>query len=103
MLYSGEIFSNDEDNIAKYKKIISTTKNDSLKVKAIVNWDNLIYTSDSELDQKLNLQLASICLKNINQKNIGEKTKTYYTNLYAQSLNNLSLINIEKSELYKAI
>ncbi|MBI2258388.1 MAG: tetratricopeptide repeat protein [Flavobacteriia bacterium] len=86
-----------------YKNQYYTSKNDSLKVLSLINWDELIYTSDSEKDLKLNNLIINLCLKNINVKRNSKISKLFYRYHYALSLNNIGLVAFEKNDMIKAL
>ena len=90
----------DKNYIDSIKKVIYKTKNDSLKVELLASWDGLIYTSDTELDKKINEQIIEICKRN---KSKRKKHYSFFQKEYASSLNNLSLIAIEKSDMFLAL
>jgi serine phosphatase RsbU (regulator of sigma subunit)/tetratricopeptide (TPR) repeat protein len=93
----------DENKIKSLKRIISTTKNDSIKVEAYRSWDEIIYVSDAELDKKLNQKIIKICLKNINDKKLKPFHKEYFKSIYAYTLNNIGLVEHQKSNHYLAL
>ena len=65
-----------ENTIDSLKKVISTAKHDTIKINALVVWDDIIYISDPELDLELNQQIVDICDSNIkNDLNIFELKK----------------------------
>ena len=51
--------------IDSLKEVISTAKHDTIKIDALVAWDNIIYVSDPELDLELNQQIVDICDRNL--------------------------------------
>ena len=50
--FSSEAQLTDEQTlkIDSLKEVISTAKHDTIKINALVAWDNIIYVSDPELD-----------------------------------------------------
>jgi tetratricopeptide (TPR) repeat protein len=71
--------------IDSLKKIINTTKNDSIKVDAYEKWDELIYLNDPILDLKLNEKIKLICSRQL-QKN---KSSVYFKTKLSFAYNNL--------------
>jgi len=86
ILYFVHLFGQ-EAQIDSLKNIVDTAKEDTVKLKALHEWDNLIYISDPELDADLNLRMAEICEDNL--RNGGDLTereiyfyKDFLTNAY---------------------
>lgn len=78
----GTLISKSEESktIDSLINVISSTENDSLKIIALIEYDNLIYYKDAELDIKLNKQILDICVKNINRKLTGAKKSIFIMN-----------------------
>ena len=66
--------SNDELSgvIDSLENVVNTSKSDTTVLKAIREWDNLIYISDPEKDLELLKKASEICAKGI--KNSKSKT-----------------------------
>ena len=76
------------NEIDSLQHIIKTTKNDSLKVKALYHLDGLIYISDAELDIQLNMQIMKICIPNLNRNVNNHK---FYSNHLTEAYNTLGI------------
>jgi len=88
-------FATAQDNKVKYidslKKEISNAKHDSIKINALMAWDNLIYIENPDLDLKLNSNILILSEKNIaNSK--SQNSKKYFIASRITALNNLGLI-----------
>jgi len=88
--------------IDSLKEVISTAKYDTIKVNALIAWDNIIYVSDPELDLELNKQIIEICESNLT-KQLTEKEKQKYKKGIASALNNIGSIYFNQGEYAKAI
>lgn len=75
--------------IDSLKYVISSARNDTVKVNAYVAWDDLIYLSNPELDLELNQKIAEICEFHINSKN--KKQHDFYYRKLAYSCNNIGI------------
>ena len=54
-----------QQKVDSLKKIINSTKSDTLRLSCMREWDNLIYYEEPETDLKLNLQIAEQCEKKL--------------------------------------
>ncbi len=88
--------------IDSLKKVISIAKHDTIKVNALVYWDNIIYVSDPQLDLELNKQIQVICENNLT-KQLSEKEIHKFKKSIAASLNNIGNIYEEKGDYAKAM
>lgn len=92
-----------QDNDARIdslKNVVNTSKNDSLRLDALHEWDALIYWLDQDLDIELNIQMAEIASKNLHKDKSSGK---YYSHMFATSRNNLGVAYIDRGEYDKAI
>ena len=76
--------------IDSLKEVISTAKHDTIKIKALIAWDNIIFFSEPELDLALNKQILEICESNLTKKVSGNQKGIYIKNI-SFSLNNLGI------------
>jgi len=90
--------------IDSLKNIVETTKNDTLKVIAYIEWDNLIYSSDPNLDKEINRKVSIICedkLSNLDKLSLNEIN--FYKRYHGSSLNNLAIIYKNTGDLDSAL
>ena len=80
----------EEGEILRLKKVVASKQHDSIKVKALVQWDNLIYFSDPIQDSTILEQIIYICDENL-KKDITLEEKTFFTQALAKGLNYLGV------------
>ncbi len=56
--------------------VIETTASDTVKISTLQEWDNLIYISDPQLDNQINLQIIEIASAQLEQKRKLHSTST---------------------------
>jgi tetratricopeptide (TPR) repeat protein len=88
--------------IDSLKTIIAANKHDTIVVKALFTWDNIIYRYDSKLDLELNLKIEAICKRNLKKK-LSPKKERFFKNSYASSLNNIGGNYLNQGNYAKAI
>lgn len=76
-----QLSQEEQKQIDSLKKIISTSKNDTLTIKAYLRWDDIIYISDVELDLEINQKIAIICERNLGKNLNMDEIKFYNKNL----------------------
>lgn len=91
-----------EKEITKYKQVIASNVNDTIKVKAIKQWNQLIYLTDPQLDLQLNLQIDSICDVNL-KKELSPKANRFYLEEKASATNIIGINYYNKGEYDQAI
>ncbi len=79
------------------KKAIDSAPNDSVKVAALVNLDAIIYHYDYELDEELNLEIASIC-----KSNLAKKPSSFFDKELSNASTILGNIEADKGNLARA-
>jgi serine phosphatase RsbU (regulator of sigma subunit) len=89
-------------SIDSLQKIVQEGKHDSLKVKAMRTWDNLIYMSDPEMDLRLNQKIDSICKINLS-KNLTKKESRFFIRCRADAYNVFGIYAQQTGKLSKAI
>lgn len=77
--------------IDSLRKVIEAARHDSIRIHALVDWDELVYVSDPEQDYLLNQQILKICQGNLSQK-LSEAETHFFKKYQAMALNNLGLI-----------
>ncbi|MDF1672286.1 MAG: tetratricopeptide repeat protein [Vicingaceae bacterium] len=88
--------------IDSLKQVVKSNQHDSIKIKALHAWDNLIYLSDPHLDLILNLKIDSICTINL-EKNLSGNDKLFYQRFLGISLNNIGIIYRSNREEEKCL
>jgi tetratricopeptide (TPR) repeat protein len=93
-----------EQKIDSLKNIIETSNIDTIIVKAYIEWDNLIYNSDPQLDLELNFKVSEICASKLN--NTSQITKneiSFYKKYQGSAFNNLAVIFKNKGDFETAL
>lgn len=90
VLVFSQITPSQKKKIDSLKYVINTTKDDSLKVNALMLWDYMIYLSDPELDYELNVQIAQVCLQNLN-KDLSTSRRAYFKKELSFAYNNIGI------------
>lgn len=94
--------ANDKSKIDSLKRLVATTKSDSIYVWALLEWDDLIYRENAELDEKLISKVVKRC-KDVLVKNRLTKSEKHYFNLrLANAYNSLGAINWAKGDVIHA-
>ncbi|HYG53558.1 MAG TPA: tetratricopeptide repeat protein [Flavobacteriales bacterium] len=88
--------------IDSLKQVIKSAKHDSLRIQALISWDDIIYVNDPDLDLELNKKILGICTKNLKTK-LNKKEHAFFLSAKAKCYNNLGLIYEDRGEFAKAI
>jgi len=83
--------------------VVNSAKNDTTVLKALIEWDNLIYYTDPELDMKLNEKVKVLCEKNLAKKSLSKIDRVKFKTGLAKSINVLGIIYRTRGDLKKAI
>lgn len=75
-------------HIDSLKNVIATSKSDTVKVKALFAWDDLIYYFDLQLDSELMARSQKICELNLKHK-LSKPEYKFFEFQLGKSLNNL--------------
>ena len=94
----------DSLTIDSLKSVVNSNSHDTLRLKTLLEWDDLIYLSNPKLSFNLNNRIIVICKENL-KKNIPSKEKLFYKIKLSSSFNNLGvfytdLANYEQALLY---
>ncbi|MCB9195881.1 MAG: tetratricopeptide repeat protein [Flavobacteriales bacterium] len=94
------IFANidKEKTIDSLKNVISSEVHDTIKLKAYIDWDNLIFANDPKLDRELNFKITTICNENLS-KELLAKEEYFYKQYLSKAYNNLALIFKSEGDL----
>lgn len=83
-----QISKEEEYKIEEYKTIIGSSSHDSIRIQAILGWDNLIYHFDPSLDSSLLARVISISEKNLT-KNLSSQEESFFIKELAEGQNYL--------------
>lgn len=98
-IFIGEVSFSQIDSL---KNVVESNQPDSIRIKAIFAWDDLIYLDNPDLDLKLNERVCAICLKGLKKYN-NKKTVLFYKINLAKAQNNLGYVLFERGDYKKAI
>ncbi|MFT7612597.1 MAG: serine phosphatase RsbU (regulator of sigma subunit) [Parvicellaceae bacterium] len=82
--------------------ILASEINDTLKVQALIDWDDIIYLSDSKLDFKLNWIIDSLSQQNLKKK-LKESETNFFQNSSSFSSTNLGNIYMSLGKYEEAM
>lgn len=89
--------------IDSLQKIISSKVHDSLRIKAYVQWDNLIYSSNPDKDLELNREIISLAKKALEKKKLEKKEKDFFYRAQAKAYNNIGSYFTDRNDYSKAL
>jgi len=93
----------EERYVDSLKTVAEKTKSDTIRVNALLEWDNHIYFFDPESDLKINERIEEVCLRNLKNRSLSKKEELFYKDNYASSLNNMGLIYRGKGDYVRSI
>lgn len=88
ILSFSQLTPEEEKEVLRLKDVIASDAHDTLKVQALVQWDNIIYFSDPIMDSTLLEQIVFTCEENL-KKDLSLAEETYFTRELATGLNYL--------------
>lgn len=86
-----QLTAEQESKIDSLQQVIETAKHDTIIVNAWIEWDNIIYITNPDLDLDLNLKIDSLCTIKLNSK-LNKKEVEIYLKHKAFALNNIGII-----------
>jgi len=99
-------FANSDDSLIQsidsLETIVKTASHDTTIVKALREWDNIIYISDPKKDLELLKEACSICEKNLASHN-SKKVNLFFRQVYGNFLNDLGIAYINFNDYNNAI
>jgi tetratricopeptide (TPR) repeat protein/serine phosphatase RsbU (regulator of sigma subunit)/DNA-binding CsgD family transcriptional regulator len=101
LLTFGQLTEEELITIDSLKNIIKTASHDSDIVNAYFDWDNIVYVSDTELDEELNRKIIDLCKKNL-AENLAKNEQLFFQDMLASSYSNLGGIEKDYGDLEKA-
>jgi tetratricopeptide (TPR) repeat protein len=96
------VIAQNTNTIDSIKNVIKNAKNDTIRIKEYLKWDELIYLQYPDTSIYINLKvckIAEIILKKSQSIDFAKSTKKYY----ADALNNLGYIYDTKGDVSKAL
>lgn len=96
------IHAQDQHAIDSLKSVISSAKHDSIITQAYIEWDNMIYSSDPDLDLEIIKIIEKIAKENLNKKSLNNKEIVRFKKDYAFALTSLGVISFSKSDFILA-
>jgi tetratricopeptide (TPR) repeat protein len=84
---AGQTFTEEQLQIDSLKQVIEVSAQDSVKVKSLLAWDNLIYNSDPILDLELNERIIVICKKHT-EADVGKPKNPFFWVMLGKAYNN---------------
>ncbi len=89
--------------IDSLKLLSKTAAHDTIKIKALQEWDDIIYLTDAELDLSLSEQIKKICEQGLMKGKMNLKEKNFYRKMLSKSINNIGNYYDNKGDVPKAI
>lgn len=95
----------DESHIIdSLKKVINSDVNDTVRIRALIQWDGLIYYTNPELDVELNVKVIEITNANLRESSqYSDAEVRYFKKAKAYALNSFGAIHMEKGEYNDAL
>ncbi|MBL4705924.1 MAG: tetratricopeptide repeat protein [Flavobacteriales bacterium] len=91
-----------ESKIDSLKEVIRLAKHDSTIVNAWKAWDNIIYSSNPELDFELNQKIEALCRRVVKQ-HLSKKERHFFKEAQGSALNVLGIVCTAKGDNKAAI
>ncbi|CAG5082352.1 tetratricopeptide repeat protein [Parvicella tangerina] len=101
-LTGAQLSLEEKNKIAALRIKIENASHDTTIIQAWIDWDNMIYVADPDLDLALNKKIDSLCEKNLAKKN-SKKEKEFYVKSRSFALNNIGLIYKHQGDYALAI
>lgn len=89
--------------IDSLKAVTESQAHDSLKIDALIEWDDIIYIYDSDLDQKLNEQILELTKPALNNPHLSNREVEIYLGARGMAYNNLGLVLVDKGKYKEAL
>lgn len=99
---AGQLSPKQIAKIDSLNAVIRFSKNDTVVINALKAWDNIVYSSDPEMDLKLNLQIDSVSARNLKKGSDGAERK-FFMKSKSFAAANLGVIYNERGENSKAM
>jgi serine phosphatase RsbU (regulator of sigma subunit) len=99
----GQLTPGDLRAIDSLKLIADSDAPDSVRLNALIEWDNLIYQYDPELDIELNERIINIANEGLQRANLTTREKDHYLSSKGSARNNLGLVLIDYGNYLDAL
>ncbi|MBI3135407.1 MAG: tetratricopeptide repeat protein [Bacteroidetes bacterium] len=100
---NGQMTAEEAHTVDSLKKITLSGAHDTIVLSAYLDWDNIIYYYDTELDIELNQKILEITKQGLKKNNITIQEKEAYFGYKGLALNNLGLIYIDYGNYFDAL
>ncbi len=101
LLFPGLLLAqSQEQKIDSLKHVIETTENDSVKILALWEWDDLIFMYDAKTDLYINETVYALCTEKIESKTTKSN---FYHKFKINAIINLGVINTDKGNFIQSI
>ncbi|MBN4077675.1 tetratricopeptide repeat protein, partial [bacterium AH-315-C20] len=97
-----QLTADQEAQIDSLKEVIETAEHDTVIINAWMDWDNIIWISDPELDFKLNKKIDSMCSSKLTGS-LPEKEKNFFLKKKAFAYNSFGIIYKNQGNYASAI
>jgi tetratricopeptide (TPR) repeat protein len=97
------VSSAQKETIDSLQLVINTASHDTTKVKAYFQWDDLIYTTDPQLDQALNNKAKWLCESNLRKKDLSKKEIRFFKSGLAKTYTVLGSIDFGEGKIEQAL
>lgn len=95
--------SDEQKQIDSLKKIVEASNQDSIKLNALIAWDNIIYAYDPELDIELNKQIIDISNQGLTRGNLTSREIELYLGAKGMACNNMGLVQVDYGNYKEAL
>lgn len=97
-----QLSDSEQLKIDSLKEVIATTEQDTIKIKAWKQWDDMIYAFDPVLDYALNKKIDSLCALNL-EKEVSDEERYFYLKARGGALNVMGIVERDQSKFGLAI
>ena len=101
-LFCAQLTQEETDNVIQLKATIESAAHDTVVVQALMDWDDIIYVADPDLDLTLNKRIDSLCDVNLSH-NLSDQEAGFFVRSKSFALNNIGLIYKHQGDFDNAI
>lgn len=99
----GQLSEDEQRTVDSLKSVAQGNGPDTSRVSAYLEWDNLIYFYDTDLDQELNERIIEISSQNLERANLSAREMDVFYRSKGMAQNNLALLQIDFGNFYDAL
>lgn len=88
---SAQLSEEENQYVDSLKSVIASSAHDTIKINALVEWEDMIYQFDRPLDLIINRKLAEICISNLKNAK-DKKLKYFFERNLAYAYNNMGSV-----------